>query len=1634
MNGTLKNIWFWGFVVVSSLYLVVLFGVRGNSDVGENAKIAKVAAIKGKKEPTPPAPPKKIKTEKSKICFLKFGSLWSRTSYNNKISLKLHCRQYIDSTLMKNKIIINPAIKFRVSRSGYGGYYWINGDFKPATRYKITILKGLRGENEEVLKSEITRITTTGNYNPEVHFKNDGIYLASAGNMLLPIETMNINHVKLTIHKLFPNNIIHYLRDHWEYKELSSLFAEKELKIVAEANIEKKTMIDLKTLIGAEGSGIYIINALGGSKSRKYDSAQKTIMVSDLGITAKRSANDVLIWVNRLSNGKAAKNALITLLNAANQTIATGKTDDDGIAHFKNTKFAPDHPPFAIIARKGEDTAILEMEKGKIDLTAFNVGGRKRETGECEAFIFTDRGVYRPGENVHIKGIVRKTGAKLSLPGRFPLECTVRRSDGNIYKRTSVELDENGNCEIELRIARTGRTGRYHISLSVPGSTTPLGKCSIQVEDFMPDKIKVDVKCAEKVIQKGDKVVFKVKSRYYFGTPASGCATTAACRFIPSNFRPENFKDYKFSDSSSRNKVKTVKLGGMRLDAKGNATFKLKIPTNISFGSEMKAIFSATVKDPGGRAVTTFLVRKIRKAFSLGIKRMKEGYAEKGSVEKFKFMVVDADEKPVKHEERTELTAELYSVKWNWALKKSDEGYRYESSKEEILVSSKRGPFKGNEFFFTPESGGEYRVVIRDGRGASSASCSFDCYAPWFSSFSKEKPDKIEIETDKKLYHFGDKVKLIIKSPISGKGLLTIENDTIRENRVFEVSSGSKELTFTAQKSFGRSFYCSVSIIKRDKSEKGQLGTHRGVTPCRAFGIIPVKIDPNDKKLFIETDIPKKLSPGKATRFAIMVKDSGGNPRKSTLSLALVDNGILALTGFETPSPLDFFYARRGLGVETSDIYSMLMPEYSNGAVENISSPGGGARLLSKHLSRIDTERVKSAVIWKGDLETDDNGKVSVNVTIPEFAGSLRAMIVASSKNMFGNHQQNIKVAAPLMIKPTCPRFLAPGDKIQIPVTVFNKTGNAIIANLSFQCETTSTSVEKGLINARKNKVALRIADKKKGTASFSFETPNTPGVASIDISASSDSHKAAKRFKIPIRPGAPFTTHSDSSILKCDAKREKREISFAIPGQWMPGTSETRLIVSRSPWSQIANVVKALIDYPYGCLEQTTSKAFPLLNLANLAEKKESHLPTREEIEYYVDSGIERIVSMQTVSGGFSMWPGCTKSYPWGTMYATHFLIEAEKSGRKVQKETLNRAFKYISRFLAKRGNSSKETLAIKSYAVYVLALAGKPSRSWCLRLKEKKRALPFYSRVHLALAMVLMNDDKSALNLINVPMPVDSGKRDGKTTLHSYIREAAIILAATVEVAPEHENIPYLAAIVHDALRNPEKFSTQEQALSLMAIGKYLNHQGSPIDTLALSVYADGEKIGEIPQGAKSLQINRNLSGKTITISTTGTGTLYYSWTAKGVPSSGSRIQELDAGIKIRRRYFLQNGKPADLTNIPHGEIIIAEITAKCERGLQNVVISDLLPAGLEIENPKLSTRQKIECENNNPMTPDHIERRDDRLLLFTTLNSGISIYKYALRAVTRGNFALPPVSAECMYDPRTKSVNGAGRLVVK
>jgi alpha-2-macroglobulin len=1537
--------------------------------------------------------------------------------------------QMTDEKRVKEFVTMEPArnAAFFVSENSFR----IEGDIDVTQSVNLKIRKGLPGLYGGELENEFEQQVSFVNLNPSISFADKkGKYLMLGGKRNLQCNAVNVSGVDIEISHIFKNNIIHFLNQYGNYYQSDEEYTydpyyyeeeiEKYGRIIYKESIDlsnkpnwlDKFTISLDQIYNKKLKGVFVAQAMSTEDRWVYGS--KIVALTDFGIIAKKSESELMVFVNSISSTSPVEGVEINLISSNNQTLLTGKTNNEGIVKFTNIEEnLKNFNPRVITAEKGDDFNYIDLQETSIETSRFDVGGQTSFSSGMKTFLYGDRNLYRPGEQVNITGIVRDDDTRVVKEA--PVIIKIITPTGKIFDEYKKILNKEGAFEINFSIPEYALTGEYRAEVYT-GAGKLIGSYNFSVEDFVPDKIRVQLTNDKKTANAGENVKIGVEAEYLFGAKASGLRYEANIQMKHRTFISSKYPSFDFGNSTLENSKTDAAFVDGKLDEKGKTEISYTIPADI-VSSGIATVYSfVSVFDLTGRTVnrmTSFDVYPQK--YYLGIKSRGYYFSTNDNIN-FQLIALDKDENvPSSYS----AMAKLVRYDWQTVLKKDNsDRFYYASDKKEVTLWEKEIDLSGGEknLPVIVTQSGEYELrVYRKGENNYQRK-EFYAYG-WgtstVSSFEVNKEGRIEIVFDKQVYEPGENAKILFTTPFAGKMLITFERNGIYEYKYVEVKERSTELIVSLKEKYIPNVYVTATLFKKH--------TFENTTPFLVgHGFASLKVERKSLKLPVVIEAPQKVKPN--TKVEVLVKTSSGGDVYVTL--AAVDEGILQIKNYLSPDPYGFMYAKRALGIQSYDLYKLLLPEI----LAMKSSPGGDqlAAQLQKRTNPITTKRYNLVAIWSGIKKTDANGIVNVPINIPQFNGEVRLMAVAYSQNKFGSAESKMKVADDLIMEPQIPRFLAPNDSLVMPITLINTTNKAGSVNVSVNVDgpikvTTSKSQS---VTVPANGTAL---------ANFALSTWNEIGKGKIVIEASGIA-KISDEVNIAIRPISPFIVETTSGSLKGGD-----ELKLDIQNNFLNGTKSTQITLSKFPAVQFAKHLKYLVGYPHGCIEQTVSKLFPQLYFEDLAKLVAPQFYKTNNPIYYVKEGIKKLESMQLYDGSLSYWPGGTDNNWWGSVYAAHFLVEAKKAGFDISESMMSKLLNYLSKKSREKStfdyytynNNSRTVIKIANkeilYSLYVLALAGKGDISTMNYYKTRPEITSADSKYLLAGAFALMGKWDSYYEML--PLNYKSEKTDRLTSgsFDSEARANAIMLNVLIEVEPNNKQIPfivkYLSKMINDI------YSTQERAFTFIGLGKAARI--AALGDVKVDVIADGKVIGSTEGKDLSLKIDNGY--KSVVLKSQGQGEIYYFLNSEGVKTGN--VKETDSRMSVRRNYIdFRTGKEITNGSFSQGQLIVCKISlAGKDNSADNIAITDLIPSGFEIENTRLSSSPELQ-NYQSTLAVQYMDVRDDRLILFTNMQSNDSkTFYYMLRVVNKGRFTLPVIGAEAMYDPEFNSTNGKGKVRV-
>lgn len=1530
----------------------------------------------------------------------------------------------VDVASAEGRVSITPAVTFSLEPEYVG--FKINGEFQPGQTYTLVFRKGIKAEDGSVLEKEVSRVAAFGDRGVALSFASSGTYLSPRGALNVPVTTMNLKHCVVSLRRICPENLVFFANGHDRYgygrydrhEGLTEPALSNAVALPESPNRENKFYIDLHRLAGADPRGAYYLSAeYRDPEAEEYDRdrvANQLVVVTDLGLTAKHARDGVWVWVNSLRSATPLEHVGVVVHARNNQVLARGSTDHDGLVFLPLVPHpAAEQVPALVTATLDSDCSYVSLADPVRPATE---GAAYAENGLPEAFVFTDRGVYRPGETLHAKAVVRL--ADLTAPAPFPVLFRIMRPDGKVFRDLPATLSDLGTAGVSVELPAYLPTGPYGVSVVMPGTFKELGTLAVAVEDFVPPQIVVAISNLPVRAAANGPLPVSVSARHLFGRAAAGLPVTVDTHLEDQPFKPADWPDYSFGDAEKVAVKKDLALGQALLDDAGQQSFQLSPTGALRPAATVKATLCATVRDSGGRPVSAYASTTLDAyPFYIGLKTLKEsGHAKIGEPLRLEILTVCPDGVVTA---APPLTVTVEHAEWVSAMRRQDGHLTWQSTRTKTrlgnpaTVSLRDGH---GEFLFTPNRAGETVVTLTDPVSGASSSRLFytaagdDSWVDW----AHDQPASIQLSLDRLSYAPGDTARLAIRAPFTGPALLTVESDRVLEHRLIDLKANASEVEIAVQESYVPNVHCVLSLVRPAVAES-TWSAHR------AIGSVPLKVVPPGHAAAVTIETPALVCPQSKLPVTVQVRGGEGRPlAQAEVVVMAVDEGICMLTECPVPDPLDYFLRLRAPAVSLHDLYNDLMPVCEDTSDATISHPGGGGgELLGRRLNPIKANRFKPVALWVEGLSTGTDGVARTAFDVPEFTGELRVTAVACGRSTLGAAKHPVTVKRPLVVQAGLPRFLAPEDTCQLTLALFNEMGADAVANWKITCE--------GPLSVRPDRGQIALAKGASPHLPVQVTAGGVPGLARCTVEVEAGEEHYRETFELAVRPVSVAESRLDFGTVK-----PGDVLKIAPPAEWLPGTEFLDVSVSTRPDVQFQGSLEWLLRYPYGCCEQTTSASFPLLYLSDLATRVRPGGLGDCDVSQWVTAGIIRLLTMQRESGGFAMWPDSRQEEPWAAIYATHFLVAAKKAGYPLPEDRLPAALGYLRDQLSRAGKPGAASVDERPFICQVLAEAGCPERSWTARLVDQAGELSVSARAHLAAALLAEGKPREGAKLLETIGTPDAGEGGASRTL-----VLAILLSAWLDVDSTNDEV---LRLVHEleglrVLNHGGWGTTQDNAMALMALGKFSRLTWPDKKPYSGTI----TPAGAAPMAFDSSAEKRWTSSRPglvheLVVTNSGPGPCWVGARLEGVPARAT-LHEVDQGMSIRRSFLDAKGDPMVVSNLVQGSLVVVklELDTKGET-LDNLVVEDLLPAGWEVENPELATARTLSWVKAETDWCVHRELRDDRVLLFTGSLSGTAEYYYTVRAVTPGTFALPPVRVEAMYNPELLSLSGAGVVSVR
>ncbi|HCC6167820.1 TPA: alpha-2-macroglobulin family protein [Citrobacter amalonaticus] len=1513
----------------------------------------------------------------------------------------------------------------------------------------VTIERDLRALNNATFEINYEKSLTTRDIQPSVGFASRGSLLPGKVVEGLPVMALNVNNVDVNFFRVKPESLAAFVSQ-WEYRNSMSNWESDNLLKMADLvytgrfdlnparNTREKLLLPLSEIKPLQQAGVYVA-VMTKAGQYEYSNAATLFTLSDVGVSAHRYQNRLDVFTQSLENGAAQQGVDVALLDEKGQTLAKATSDAKGHVQLENHQNAA-----LLLARKEGQTTLLDLKLPALDLAEFDIAGDPGYSKQF--FMFGPRDLYRPGETVILNGLLRDSDGK-TLPDQ-PVKLEVVKPDGQVI-RTVVSQPDNGLYHFTYPLDSGAPTGMWHIRANTGDNQSQMW--DFHVEDFMPERMALNLTSQETPLSPSDKVTFSVVGYYLYGAPANGNALQGQLYLRPLRDAVPSLPGFQFGNIAEENLSRSLDEVQLTLDETGRGD----ISTNSEWRethSPLQVILQASLLESGGRPVTRRAEQAIWPADTLpGIRpqfavkavydyrtdtTVNQPIVDEDSNAAFDIVYVDAQgEKKAVSGLQVRLIRERRDYYWDWL---ESEGWQSRFDQKDLVEGEQTLDLKADETgkVTFPVEWGAYRLEVKAPNDAISSVRFWAGYS-WQDNSDGSgaaRPDRVTLKLDKPAYRPGDTMKLHIAAPAAGKGYAMVESS---EGPLWwqeiDVPAQGLELSIPVDKSWNRhDLYLSTLVVRPgDKS--------RSATPKRAVGLLHLPLGDENRRLELALESPAKMRPNQPLTVKIKASSKNGEtPKQVNVLVSAVDSGVLNITDYVTPDPWQAFFGQKRYGADIYDIYGQVIE--AQGRLAALRFGGDGDEL--KRGGKPPVNHVNIVAQQAQPVTLNEQGEGSVTLPIGDFNGELRVMAQAWTADDFGSNESKTIVAAPVIAELNMPRFMAGGDTSRLVLDVTNLTDRPQSLNVTLAAsglielvsdQPAQVNLEPGV------RTTLFVPVRAKegfgdGELQATLSGLNVPG---------EDIGPQQKQWKIGVRPAFPAQTVNNGVMLQPGE-------SWTLPEEgvmnFSPVTVQGQLLLSGKPPLNLARYIRELKAYPYGCLEQTTSGLFPSL-YTNAAQLQALGITgdTDEKRRAAIETGIARLLQMQRDNGGFALWDKNGPEEYWLTAYAMDFLVRAGEQGYSVPAAGINQGNARLLRYLQDPGmmsiryssDTQASKFAVQAYAALVLARQQKAPLGALREIWERRsQAASGLPLLQLGIALKTMGDAKRSDDA--VALALSTPRHDERQWLADYgspLRDNALMLALLEEnnLKPDVQNS--LLNTLSEQAFSQRWLSTQENNALFLAARSL---QDLPGTWQAQTSLAEQPLTGDKAQ-------TRNLDADQLAalqVTNNGAQPMWLRLDVSGYPQSAPA--PASNVLQIERHILGSDGQSKSLDSLRSGELVLVWLEVKASQDVPDALVVDLLPAGLELENQNLANGSASlqdsgsEVQNllNQMQQADiqHVEFRDDRFVAAVAVNSGQPVtLVYLARAVTPGTYQVPMPMVESMYVPQWRATGVAGDILI-
>jgi hypothetical protein len=1505
---------------------------------------------------------------------------------------------------------------------------------------------------------------------PDVRFVQSGVILPSSGDGQVVFQAVNLNAVDLYVIQIFEQNIPYFLQSNQldginDLANFGRLILKKKIDLTEGSALDRSLWntysFDLKKLFDADPGALYRVElrfkrsystyACSGKDGTDtaelsaeddhesteiwdkglywpqweytddYDWRQvdnpchntyyqnrwvyRNVMVSDLGIIVKTNGKKgYRAFVSDLKTAQPSAGIEVSFYNHQNQMMSTGRTNNQGIS-----EIVLDEQPWLAVAKRGNEKTWLRVDEASaLSYASFDVGGSESVEG-LNAFIYGERGVWRPGDTIHLILVVND--AENPLPENQAATLHLYNPENKLVQKLVQTKPVNNFYRFDLVTQSEDPTGNWLARIKIGGAWFSK---TLRIETIKPNRLKIKLAFDEEVLSAKTPVSGTLDVNWLQGAPGKKLKVKADLKFRTASTTFKGYPGYVFSDPAKTLDIREETVFDGQTNEKGRAVFSFEKNLTDFAPSMLKAIFTVKAFEPGGE----FSIMQISKDYSpfetyIGL-RMPElpansWYYESGSDYTVEVASVDQQGKPT---DADKLLVEVYQLQWEWWWHSNgndlayfmQQQYNKPIHSQTIHTQDGRGSFK---LKIDEKSWGRYLVRVSQPGGHSTGQI---VYFDWPYRKSNEGDGfatRLSFSTDKESYQKGETIKVNIPGEAGSKALVSVESGIrILQNFWVDITENGGLFELEATEEMAPNAYLSVSLLQPYAQTVNE-------NPIRLFGVIPVFVEDAETRLLPEIQLPESVEPKQP--FSLEVKEKNGKPM--TYTLAIVDEGLLDITNFNTPDIYQAFYQRKALMVNSWDMFDYVSGAFG-GKIEKVFGIGGDEALADR--DKKEQNRFKPVVLFSGPHQLKSGESVTHNFVMPNYIGSVKAMLITGDHSQYGSTDKIMPVKKPVMVLATLPRVLAPGDEISLPVSAFIMDEKIKSANIILQTN--------DLIIAETTKKKIWITETGEHTSFFKLKVAAHTGIAELHIQVETQLGKADYNLNVEVRNPNPPVKNFQQIMLEAN---ETKYLSAKLQG--MPGSNHFSLEVSAMPPLNLNGRLNELINYPYGCVEQIVSSAFPQLYLDQLIDPG---LQQQQQIKNNIQSVISRLRQYQLSNGGFAYWPGGSYTSAWGTTYALHFLLEAERKGYALPFGFKDKTIAYLqtqSNNWTSSINESNYELN-QAYLLYVLALSGNPDMSGMNRQRQKEK-LDERSKWRLAAAYALTGKTDVAESLLDMTQLEIAEYEDMLHTYGSRMRDYAMLLETLIRLNKK-EAAARLVKQMSEVLSDTNRWlSTQTTAWMLMSVARAKPIFSAEYDQMKYSYQIQDQPVRQ-QQTDQLIELIQWQSDHDTTVKVTNQSEniLFVTYRSEGVPLQ-DHSPGIGKNIGLKVLFYNLNGEVIDPEKIVQGTDFKAVFDVRYtgidrDQYIPNMALNQIFPSGWEIINSRLYG----EGYQQSGDQPSYLDIRDDRINLFFNLGPNkAKRFEVLLNASYEGSYVLPAATVEAMYSDKFYARSKSKKVVV-